>query len=293
MKAAKERGSQCLIDGDVLRYEIGFGAEYPDAEGNPKVRDFDMVKNLFDMKIETIMDECQAYEDPIIYLTNDAITHRILNRKYKTEGTMELSEPFRAVFRHDLATVKPYKGGRKNSKPAHYQNLTAYILREYQWEVGNGVEADDLMAIKASRDENVIICSRDKDLRQVPGWHYSWECGKQAAIGPVHFDKKGYIEEVIKYGEKHVFGGGEMFFLYQLLVGEAVDNIPGCPKVGHVKAMKILTEDLSRKQAYLAVLAAYRDVYGDQALTHLTEQARLLWLLRRPNEIWDFPYYEE
>lgn len=232
----------------------------------------------------------QTYADEaIIYLTADTRTVVTYNRYAKTYGydRIELIPNYRLA----IATVKEYKATRKPDKPAHYDNLTSHIMNNYKFELANGLEADDLMAM--AQNDDTIICSRDKDLRQVPGAHYSWECGRQAEVGPLVFSPKGYIEEKGN-GKKEAFGGGEMFFLYQLIVGDVVDNIPGCPKAGHVKAMKLLLpeEPLTRKQSYEAVRGCYSAVYGEDDLTHLEEQGRLLWLLREKDQVWEYPYKE-
>lgn len=277
-----------LIDCDVLRYEIGFSAEYTDEDGEYQVREWDFVQELFDDKIEHICESVGATEVPRLFLTNDSVTHKVWNRYRKTIGLDEVE--FEENFRLNIATVKPYKGTRKKDKPVHYANLTAYIISNYKPNISNGVEADDSMAYYQTHNSNTIICSRDKDLRQVPGLHYSWECGKQGEIGPIEFDKKGWFE----FKDGKIFGGGEMFFLTQCLTGDTVDNIPGLPKVGPAKVGKILCNSMTRKEAYMAVLEAYRGVYEEEARERLTEQARLLWLIRdvRQNNLvmWEWPY---
>ena len=273
---------KCLIDFDVLRYELGHSSEYIDEDGELVVREWEFLQDLLEQKLFIIQEQTEADEPPCLYLTNDSITNNIYNRWAKSFGE-ELIE-HKPNYRNEIATVKPYKGTRKNTKPVHYANLTAWVFANYEFKLANGVEADDLMA--QDQTENTIICSRDKDLRQVAGNHYSWECGKQSEIGPIIFDRKGWVED--KNGK--VFGGGEMFFLYQLLVGDPVDNIGGCPKVGHKGAMKLLSEVEGRKQLYMAILEAYKKVYGEDGLTYLIENARLLWLMRASDDIWEFPY---
>lgn len=281
-------------------YEIGHSGEFKDPEtGEDRVREFEFVKDLLDQKLFIIKTMTEA-DDVRLYLTADQRSVDIYNRQAKTRGLDPIE--LKPNFRNAVATVKPYKGTRHNEKPVHYDNLTAYMMDNFDYSLSNGIEADDQMAIDQTADpENTIICSRDKDLRQVAGNHYSWECGGQAEIGPISFDRKGWVEERVKETsqrkkdgspvlKKSAFGGGEMFFIYQLMTGDPVDNIGGCPKVGHAKAMQVLSEVEGRKALYFAVLDLYRGVYGEDALTHLTEQARLLWLLRSADDMWEFPY---
>ena len=270
-----------LIDADILRYELGFSGEWMD-EGEPVTAEWEFVAQLLRDKVESICEGAGGTEPPLLFLTNDTVTHKIHNRWLATN----CEEPWLRVvnFRDAVATVKPYKGTRKSAKPFHYSNITAYIMSEWDFVLANGVEADDLMAMRQT--EETIICSRDKDLRQVPGWHYSWRCGKQEPIGPIEFNKKGFIES----RDGKIFGGGEMFFLFQLLMGDAVDNIPGCPKIGPAKAFKILEGCETREQCYTAVREAYRAFYKENELTYLTEQAKLLHLLRGEDDEWSWPY---
>jgi hypothetical protein len=267
-------------------YELGHSAQFIDEDtGELVVREFDFLEELLIHKLDVIQQTVEA-DHVQLFLTNDNRTTPIWNKWRKCNGGFSVQ--LRPNYRDNIATVKPYKDNRGADKPVHYDNITAYMISAYKAEVANGLEADDFMSImQTTYGEDSIICSRDKDLRQVPGWHYSWECGKQPEIGPIHFDKKGYVEDK---GNGKVFGGGEMFFMYQLLVGDVVDNIPGCPKIGHVKAIKLLSEHKTRKDLYMAILEAYRGIYEEKALDHLTEQARLLWLLRDFNDEWRFPY---
>lgn len=241
-----------LIDGDVLRYEVGaIGNVDMDTDG-PK--SFDFVAEVLDGKISDICREVNASVSPIIFLTG------------KTN------------FRNSIAVTKEYKGTRKNEKPFHYDNITAYLYNQYDVRIQEGLEADDLMSIFQVRNGvNSIICTRDKDLRMVPGWHYGWECGAQRSLGPLLVDEVGALH--LDTGKKppKLTGFGEIFFYSQLLTGDTVDNIPGCPGVGAVKAYDILTRP-SDKSLYERV----RDEYYARNLTdeYLLEQARLLWMTR-------------
>lgn len=134
----------------------------------------------------------------------------------------------------------------------------------------DGLEADDALAL--DQTEDTIICSRDKDLRIVPGWHYSWECGKQREIGPHNTDSIGSL---YKDGDK-VIGYGMKFFYYQMLIGDGVDNIPGLHGVGPAKAFKILEPLVTVEEMEKAV----KDMYKERGATKefFIEQARLLWM---------------
>jgi len=143
--------------------------------------------------------------------------------------------------------------------------------------VCRGIEADDQMAM--DQTEDTIICSRDKDLKQVPGWLYSWELGRQPAFGPEEIDQVGYLS--LSDNRKKVAGTGLSFFYAQCLMGDTVDNIPGLPGCGPVRTYEILEGMTDPEEMEGAVLDAYCDQYGLDAYKYeLLEQGRLLWMTR-------------
>jgi 5'-3' exonuclease len=123
----------------------------------------------------------------------------------------------------------------------------------------------------------------------VPGWHFGWECGKQPSYGPELVDRRG---KLWLNKNKEPKGTGLMFFFYQMLVGDAVDNIAGCHGVGPKKAFTLLEGCGSKKDAERAVRASYEAVYGDEWEVYLQENAKLLWMARELNEDGTPVYYE-
>ena len=244
-----------LIDCDVLRYEIGFAAERKDEP----IQSFDMVKTLFDERIEEICRAVGATEPPILYITG------------------------KGNFRDEVAKQKPYKGNRKGDKPFHFENLTHYMKAAFNVFETEGIEADDAMAVVQTHalitGGETVICTRDKDLRQVEGWQYGWECGNQPEYALRWVDRLGELG--LSDGKpKKIVGTGLRFFYSQMLTGDAVDNIPGLPKVGPVKSYSILQDCEDELALYRKVKAQYEDVYGDNWEAELLEQAYLLWMVR-------------
>jgi len=285
---------QPLIDLDVLRYEIGFCGEYYEddeitGERVLRIREFDFLAGLLEQRIKGICEDVGATEKPIGFLTGSNTSTRMVNRSARYLGEPELV--LKTPFRNDVATIKPYKGTRKTEKPYHFDNLTAFILGNYDVRVSNGLEADDLMCIEQfSRFANgdTIICTRDKDLRQCPGWQFGWECGKQASFGPTLVDSKGLL--LLTNGE--LKGTGTKFFFGQMLIGDTVDNIPGCPKVGPVKAFDILDKCVTKRDHELAVINAYKKAYPTNYKEMIEEQSKLLWMIRELNQDGSPVHYE-
>lgn len=257
---------QPLIDGDMLRYEIGYAAEA--GWQQPGFPHFDYVAQLLDLKIANICAITNATEKPIIYLTG------------------------KNNFRNDIAKRQKYKD-RPSLKPFHFKNLSAYIPAVYDVRVQDGLEADDLMAIEQTRrPDETIICTRDKDLRAVPGWHYGWELGNQPSFGPELVTELGYIN--LSSDRKSIKGTGLLFFLSQCLTGDAVDSILGIERCGPVKAFFILEGTQTYLEGFNRVREAYRASYGDLGDEYLLESGRMLWMTRELNEdgspkLWEFP----
>lgn len=249
---------RAIIDADILRYEVGYAAETgwraikDDPEALPP---FDYVRDMLNQRIGYIK----------------GATRSQFSTLYMTEGP---------TFREKIAVTKPYKGTRKDTKPWHYDNLTVYLRDVLGARVVTEIEADDAMAIDhvQSADET-ILCSRDKDLRQVPGEFFSWELGKQPEFQTV-VDPLGYVHLDREKSTPKLTGTGYLFFASQVLTGDTVDNIPGLPKTGPVAAYDELV-GRTPEEAEQVLFREYKRVYGDDWEIHLTEQAQLCWIVRR------------
>ena len=180
-----------LIDGDLICYEVGFSSQKK--EVNPETGEeevvpasWDFVQDLVDKRVALICDEVRATTPPKIYLTNTHYVNKLLNKRRKF--TEEKEVVYVDNFRNEVAKEKAYKAGRKREKPFHFKNIVNYLLSHYNAIVNeNGLEADDQICIEQysaykNGELNTIICSRDKDLRQCPGWTFAWEMGNQASI---------------------------------------------------------------------------------------------------------------
>jgi hypothetical protein len=172
----------------------------------------------------------------------------------------------RGNFRFDIAKTAPYKGNRNQPKPKHYDLIREYLISAWGCEVVEDQEADDAIGIKAYEIEDkdqFVIMSIDKDLDMIQGWHYNFIK-----------DDKYYIDATTAL----------IKFYTQILTGDRVDNIPGLKGIGPAKAAKILKDCKTEDSLFDAVLKAY-----DNDIEYLTEMAKLLWIRRKPNEVWTPP----
>jgi len=255
-----------LIDGDVLRYEVGSISQNEEVPMS-----FDYASQVLDNKIEQIMAAAKC-TDATVYLT----------------GANN--------FRDAIAVTKPYKGNRKGEKPWHFDNLTVYLKNQYDVVVAEGMEADDLMSVRqyqnwVSGELDTVICTRDKDLRMIPGLHYGWECGQQ---------REYFLREVTEVGgldfdemTGKLTGVGMAFFWAQMLIGDTVDNIPGCPGIGPKKAWELLKDIIEPDFYPDVVLDTYRKKKAPDE--YILEQGQLLWMTRELTPegkpvLWQLPY---
>jgi 5'-3' exonuclease len=175
-----------------------------------------------------------------------------------------------------------YKATRLDKpRPRFLEHCKQFLIDEYKAVVSENCEADDLMAIEQTAqtaDKQTIICSLDKDMLQVPGMHYSWEISG----GPPEkrWTKDAILQEITPIQ-------GLRKFYYQLLVGDASDNIKGVQGVGPKKATALL-EGLDTEELLFNVV---REAYGFDEIMLMNGQ--VLWLQRQPGEIWRFPFEGE
>lgn len=288
-----------LVDADILLYEIGFSSEQK-VDGEVVPNSWEFAQDLLDKRINLICDEVEATEPPLLFLTNTKRINKILNKKRVRDNVepKEYVENFRisvadSIKKGDVDS-KEYKSGRAATKPFHFYNLLAYILGTYDTVINEeGLEADDAMvSYQYTRWKqglkDTILCSRDKDIRQCPGFHYSWEVGAQASIGPLDVDELGWLEHKNE-GERDakgrlkpakIFGVGSKFFYYQMLVGDSVDAIAGIKGRGAVFAYNLLKDTPTERECYELVAEKYLQAWGDRWKEKMRQQSELLWMVR-------------
>ena len=172
-----------------------------------------------------------------------------------------------------------YKANRKDMRRPH--NLEAckdWLVSTKRAVVRIGeLEADDLMAMR--KEEGDIICSIDKDLLQVPGHHFNW----------VRNEYKVVSEE-----------DGRRSLYIQMLTGDSTDGIPGIKGIGPVTAKKLLGGIISEYLMYCVVLKTYiektprlheetEESFHIRVIHLVRAHARLLYLLRSPEDSWEPP----
>lgn len=221
-----------IIDADILTYRCGFASE--------------------DVSEEICLGR-------VTKLVNEIVYQELQCDDYKAYITGK------GNYRNDIAVTEPYKGNRKDAKkPLHYEAIRKHLQR-LGAELVEGQEADDAVAIEATKTGGWIV-SIDKDLDQVAGWHYNF----------VRREEYYVTEEE-----------GLRNFYTQVLTGDRIDSIPGLKGIGPVKAAKILDGCTTEQELYEACVKAYSDAGLTQE--RMLEAGQLLWLRRVPNQTFQFP----
>ena len=126
-----------------------------------------------------------------------------------------------------------YKGHRNRKKPCGYKRVIRELSKTYEVNILPELEADDSMGIYATAQPGNIICSPDKDMRQIPGRLYDMK--ESMVIDPIE---------------------GARWHLIQTLAGDQTDGYSGCPTVG-VKRAVTLFED--KGYSWETVVNAFED----------------------------------
>lgn len=243
-----------LIDADILVYEAAHMAQ-DTIEWEPGVEsryaDLEDAQGILRRQIDGILRKAKC-ADAILVLTDsdrEANFRRTVWPTYKC---------------HREA---PTPGKDSDGRPLLYKALRHWLREEYGAKQKRGIEGDDTIGIMATMEQDFepVICSIDKDLDTVPGWHFNWRKG----TGVYYVD------------EEQAF----WCHIYQTLTGDSTDNYPGIPGVGPVRASAYINlwSELPPWAVWEEVVGAFEDrgLTEEDALA----QARCAYILHASN--WD------
>lgn len=210
-----------------------------------------------------------------IYLSTDAYVHSILSAVGATQYVGFLGRG--KSFRVEAAKNRPYKGLRK-PKPDWMVRLeptiTGHLIRRWNFHIVTEIEADDAVAIMATVHPKAIICSGDKDLKQLAGTHYDPQKKTTVTVTKEDAWKNLYI---------------------QMLAGDTTDNIEGVKGIGPVGAQKLISCLKSPEEAEYVVQREFFRVYGQEDGQRLLDETKLLVTLLRQRstpEVWGTETYK-
>lgn len=219
-----------LIDADYIVYkccaanetEIDFGENLIVVTSN-----FSEAYGMVERELASIANDLGCFDDTILFFS-DSVN-----------------------FRKDIDPE--YKGHRNRKKPCGYKRVINKLKEEYRVIVMPKLEADDAIGIYATSVSGHIICSPDKDMRQIPGDLFDLSTGV-VTITP---------EE------------GRRWHLIQTMAGDQTDGYAGIPGIGIKRAEALLDTNGATWQTVVDAFAA-KDLDESVAL----KNARLARILQ-------------
>ncbi len=184
-----------LIDADYIVYKACASAEYDIDWGDDVI----MVGSKFSEAYANVTRELNKiksafFDSDVILFFSDAINFR-------------------------KSVEESYKGHRNRKKPCGYSRVI-YKLHDYYRVIRMPqLEADDAMGIYATSNDECVIVSPDKDMKQIPGTLYN-------------LDKTFTIDKQ----------SGWEWFLIQTLAGDSTDGYSGAPGFGVKTSVKFFSE---------------------------------------------------
>lgn len=220
-----------LIDGDIILHASGYVAD----------------------KNEATDDEAKKILDGMMLNIRDTLDLQ--------SATIFLSDLEENNFRYKVAKTHPYKGNRKErSKPESYAMLKEHMLDHWEAKVTKNMEADDGMGL--AQTKTTIICTIDKDLDMITGWHYNWNHYRIYSVSK---------DQAIKH------------FWTQMLTGDNTDNIKGIHRLGPKTAQKLFEGTTEELSLYSVVVGQYVEHFGeDIARSRFEENYDLLMIRGAP-----------
>jgi 5'-3' exonuclease len=200
-----------LIDADYIVYkscaanetEIDFGEDLIVVTSN-----FSDAYGMVERELASIANDLGCFDDSILFFS-DSINFR-------------------------KAIDPAYKGHRNRKKPCGYKRVINKLKEEYPVVIMPTLEADDALGIYATKETGHIICSPDKDMRQIAGDLFDLSTGV-VTITP---------EE------------GRRWHLIQAMAGDQTDGYAGIPGIGIKRAEALLEANGTTWQTVVEAFAA-------------------------------------
>ena len=174
----------------------------------------------------SVEDEIDWGDDVIMVVSKFSEAMNAVKRDLtKIKNEFMWDEPELVLFFSDSKNFRKkiypdYKGHRNRKKPCGYRRVIEALGKEYTIIKMPTLEADDALGIYGTMYPDNIICSPDKDLRQIPGTLYTMS--ETVYITPEEGMKWHYI---------------------QTLAGDQTDGYSGVPGIGIKRAVTLFEEE--------------------------------------------------
>ena len=219
-----------LIDADFIVYkccaatetEIDFGEDLIVVTSS-----FKEAYNYVERELASIANDLGCFDDSILFFSDSSNFRKVLD--------------------------PAYKGHRNRKKPCGYKRVINALKEDYPVVIMPTLEADDAIGIYATKEPGHIICSPDKDMRQIPGDLYDLSDG------------------IITITKQE----GDRWHLIQTMAGDQTDGYSGVPGIGIKRAAALLDE---HGDTWKTVVDAFADKDLDESVALLN--ARLAKILQ-------------
>ena len=222
-----------LIDADYIVYKACASAECELDFGDDVIvvtSKFSEALRLVEQELFSIADCLGVFDDMILFFSGPNNFRKIVDPEYK--------------------------GNRNRRKPCGYRRVVNMLKGEYPVIMYENLEADDALGIWSTAEEGHIICSPDKDMRQIPG---------------LLFNMKDATEEI-------TLEEADRWHYIQTLAGDCTDGYSGVPGIGIKRAAALLDKEGMEWQTIVNAFAA-KDLDETVAL----QNATLAKILRAEN----------
>lgn len=176
-----------------------------------------------------------------------------------------------------------YKANRKGKpSPEFLNDCREYLVTTWKAKVTDGNEADDELGIEqVAQGENSVIATIDKDLLQIPGYHYNFVTGVRQFVSP--FDAL-------------------RSFYKQVITGDAADNVPafdGKLRNTVPQFVQRLLDPIDSMTNELDMYTYSKDIwinYDEQSMhqeLNLHRNAQVLYIQKKVGDRWVVPNGEQ
>ncbi len=176
------------------------------------------------------------------------------------------------TFRHELATLLPYKGTRTDAlKPLLLKDAKQHLVKKHNGEFVESLEVDDVISClkiqgyfdwKKTQDDDfkVISVSTDKDDFGVAGWTFNQDIDEEPHLiegfGSLYLTDKGDVK-----------GKGRIWNMLQIASGDPIDNYkPHCHsdvRWGAKSAYDALKDCKDEAEGWQKVVEIYKKLYPE------------------------------
>lgn len=224
-----------ILDGDTVAFACAASAEDADAPWVATSRAQTMIENIL------VANETNSIE---IWLSG------------------------KSNFRYSV--FPEYKANRIGAyRPRWEKAVKDYLTEKWSANWTDGIEADDMAGIRLCEcADNSVLAHIDKDLNQIPGWHYNWELRRK---GEVIRPAKRYHVSLTE---------GDRWFWMQLVMGDSTDNIPGIKGIGPKKAEAMFRNCESNQDCYEVAQGLF------SCEEELDMNAQCIYIQRKKGDTW-------